>query len=191
MAFPVILNDQRTQVPAVHASCISESARLDLYFLDDPDNAILLGGVATGLLGLGERWQVIKISFPQQSPVPQIEQSLRQTGRAEVYGIYFDFGSDWIRAESEPVLKEIAQTMTGNPSWKLDVEGHTDNIGGDAFNQNLSERRATAVKQALVTRFHIVPERLTTVGYGATRPKESNDSLEGRARNRRVELVRQ
>jgi outer membrane protein OmpA-like peptidoglycan-associated protein len=190
-AFPLIVNDQRTQVPALHASCVSESAGLDLYFLDDPGNAILLGGVATGLLGMGERWQVIKISFPQESPIPQIEQSLQQTGRAEVYGIYFDFGSDRIRAESAPVLREIAQAMNDNPSWKLSVEGHTDNVGGDAYNLDLSNRRAAAVKQALVTSYHIAPDRLSTVGYGATRPKESNDTLEGRARNRRVELERQ
>jgi len=191
VAFPVIVNDQRTQVPALHASCVSESAGLDLYFLDDPDNAILLGGAATGLLGLGERWQVIKISFPEQVPVPRIEQSLQQTGRAEVYGIYFDFGSDRIRSESEPVLREIAQTMNDNPSWKLTVEGHTDNMGGDSYNLDLSNRRAAAVKRALVIRYHIASDRLSPVGYGATRPKESNDTLEGRARNRRVELERQ
>ncbi len=90
-----------------------------------------------------------------------------------------------------PVLKEIADAMITNPSWKLSVEGHTDNIGGDAYNLDLSNRRAAAVKQALGERYHIAPDRLTTVGYGASRPKESNDTLEGRARNRRVELVRQ
>jgi len=80
--------------------------------------------------------------------------------------------------------------MTTNPPWRLSVEGHTDNIGGDAYNQALSERRAAAVKQALVERYLISADRLTTVGYGSTRPKEPNDTLEGRARNRRVELVR-
>jgi outer membrane protein OmpA-like peptidoglycan-associated protein len=81
--------------------------------------------------------------------------------------------------------------MTDNPDWKLTVEGHTDNIGGDPYNLDLSKRRAAAVKEALVTRFHIAPDRLANDGYGASRPVETNDTLEGRARNRRVELTRE
>jgi outer membrane protein OmpA-like peptidoglycan-associated protein len=89
------------------------------------------------------------------------------------------------------VLQEIAQVLQRNPAWKLRVEGHTDNIGGDAYNMDLSQRRAAAVKQALVARYRIAPERLDPAGFGATRPKESNDTLQGRARNRRVELARE
>jgi OOP family OmpA-OmpF porin len=74
--------------------------------------------------------------------------------------------------------------------WKLSVEGHTDSLLADGFNQKLSERRAVAVKQALVTRYGIVAARLTTQGFGETRPRAPNDTLAGRARNRRVELVR-
>ena len=85
----------------------------------------------------------------------QIEQELKQTGQAEVYGIYFDFASDKIKPESEPVLREIADALNHNPTWKLRVEGHTDNIGGDEYNLDLSQRRAEAVKSALVTRYHI------------------------------------
>ena len=116
---------------------------------------------------------------------------MKQTGQAEVYGIYFDFASDKIKPESEPVLREIADALNHNPTWKLRVEGHTDNIGGDDYNLDLSQRRAEAVKLALVTRYHIAAERLTPKGFGATRPKEPNDTLAGRARNRRVELVRE
>ena len=107
-----------------------------------------------------------------------------------MYGIYFDFASDTIRPESEPVLKEIADALAKNPAWKLRVEGHTDNVGGQAYNTELSNRRAAAVKQALAERYHVSADRLTTAGFGASRPKEPNDTLEGRARNRRVELVR-
>jgi len=138
----------------------------------------------------GDQLQVVKISFPVEVATPQIQQQFATTGRAEVYGIYFDFGSDKIRPESEPVLKEIAEAMTANPSWRLGVEGHTDNIGSDAYNQKLSDQRAAAVRQALVERYQVSASRLTTAGYGSTRPKESNDTLEGRARNRRVELLR-
>lgn len=119
-----------------------------------------------------------------------IRQSLQQTGRAEVYGIYFEFAKATIREESEPVLKAIADLLTQHPGWMLSVEGHTDNIGTEAYNLDLSNRRAAAVKQALVERYHIAANRLTTMGYGASRSKESNETLAGRARNRRVELVR-
>jgi OOP family OmpA-OmpF porin len=89
------------------------------------------------------------------------------------------------------VLREIADALNHNSGWKLRVEGHTDNIGGDDYNMDLSQRRAEAVNQALVTRYHIAVDRLTPQGFGASRPKEPNDTLAGRARNRRVELVRE
>ena len=188
VAIPVLVNNQRVQLPAVHVSCSpSGYETAQFYFLDYPENPLAL---AWQLEQNGDQLQVVKISFPGEVATPQIQQQLATTGRAEVYGIYFDFGSDKIRPESEPVLKEIAEAMTTNPPWRLSVEGHTDNIGGDAYNQALSERRAAAVKQALVERYLISADRLTTVGYGLTRPKEPNGTLEGRARNRRVELVR-
>ena len=184
--FPVILNGKRTTVPAIHARGTFDDIHADFYFLDDPDNPIALKwatGAATGAL------QVTQISWPAQAP--QIEEALKDSGRAEVHGIYFDFASATIRPESEPVLKEIADAMAKNPSWRLSVEGHTDNVGGDAGNVELSKRRAAAVRDALAARFHVDASKLTAAGFGATRPKESNDTAEGRARNRRVELVRQ
>ena len=80
--------------------------------------------------------------------------------------------------------------MADHPAWALSVDGHTDNIGGDAYNLDLSKRRAAAVKQALVSRFKIADTRLATSGFGASRPKATNATLEGRAQNRRVELVK-
>jgi outer membrane protein OmpA-like peptidoglycan-associated protein len=72
----------------------------------------------------------------------------------------------------------------------LAINGHTDNVGGDQSNLNLSRRRAAAVKDALVTRHGIAADRLTTAGMGRSQPKDTNETLEGRAQNRRVELVR-
>ena len=80
--------------------------------------------------------------------------------------------------------------MRRNPDWTLAVEGHTDNVASDAYNLELSGRRAAAVQAALGTRFGIGGARLTTSGMGESRPQDRNDTLEGRARNRRVELVR-
>lgn len=120
----------------------------------------------------------------------RIASDLATTGRSIIYGIYFDFASDRIKEESEPVLAEIAQVLRQNPTWNLNVEGHTDNIASDAYNLELSQRRAAAVKAALTGRYTIDPGRLSTAGFGESRPKDRNDTLEGRARNRRVELVK-
>jgi OOP family OmpA-OmpF porin len=76
--------------------------------------------------------------------------------------------------------------MTDDPDRKLTVEGHTDNVGGDSYNLDLSKRRTASVKQALVAQCNIAADRSLTGGFGASRPVETNDALEGRARNRRV-----
>jgi outer membrane protein OmpA-like peptidoglycan-associated protein len=124
------------------------------------------------------------------SGVAKLEESLLKDGRAEIPDIFFRSGSNEIREESEGSLLVIAEVLKRHPDWKLSVEGHTDSLLADDFNQKLSERRATAVKQALVTRHGIVAARLTTQGFGETKPRAANDTLAGRARNRRVELVR-
>jgi hypothetical protein len=147
-SFPVLLNDQRVSLPAVHAQCSTDDGVADFYFLDDLDNPLAL---AWKLGEAGDTLQLVKISYPFQleaQPPPgsgspassqaapagsggggqQIEQELKQKGQAEVYGIYFDFASDKIKPESEPVLREIADALDHNPAWKLRVEGHTDNI---------------------------------------------------------------
>lgn len=191
LAFPVLVNNQRVELPALHASCKpgDDDAEAHFYFLDDLNHPLALAWQ----LGGGNRLQVIKIEIPaapNEAPGQQMEQQLATKGRVQVYGIYFDFGSDVLRPESEVVLQEIAQVMGQHADWQLAIEGHTDNIGGDAYNQDLSDRRAAAVKNALVSRFNIAAERLTTSGFGASRPVDSNDTLEGRARNRRVELVK-
>jgi outer membrane protein OmpA-like peptidoglycan-associated protein len=119
-----------------------------------------------------------------------MEDSLAARRKVLVYGIYFDFARADIKRESDPVLREIADLMRRNPTWTLAINGYTDSIGGDAYNLALSTRRAAAVKDTLVSGYHIAASRLTTAGYGAASPVDSNSTLEGRARNRRVELVR-
>ena len=120
-----------------------------------------------------------------------LEKALGGDGRADVYDIYFAFNSDVIRDESEPTLRAIAALLVRHADWKLAIEGHTDSIASDAVNLDLSRRRAAAVKAALVDRHRVAAARLTTNGFGESRPKDTNDTLKGRARNRRVELVRQ
>jgi OmpA family len=90
-----------------------------------------------------------------------------------------------------PPSGEIVKAMADNPDWKLRVDGHTDNLGGDPQNLDLSKRRATSVKNALVERYYISADRLATNGFGASSPIDRNDTLEGRARNHRTELSRE
>ena len=181
----MIVNDSRVDLPAVHARGTMGDQPFEMYVLDDAAMPIVLRW------RLGDRSsRLVRISYPLEHASTRIAESLSSTGRAEVYGIYFDFSKATIRPESEPVLKEIADVMAKNPAWKLSVEGHTDSIGGAASNQELSARRAAAARQALVDRYHVAASRLTPAGFGASRPKETNDTLEGRARNRRVELVK-
>lgn len=184
-AFPVLLNNQPTTMPALHATCATDDGVADFYLLDQADNPLML----SWKLGSGSHLQVVKITYPETHP-QQMEEDLAKKKKVLIYGIYFDFASDHLKRESTPVLDEIAQVMQRHSDWKLSVSGHTDNIGGDAYNLDLSKRRAAAVKQALVTRYHIASDRLTTDGYGASGPVDTNGTLEGRARNRRVELTR-
>ena len=183
-AFPVLLNGKPVTLPAIHVACPRPDNSGGQYILDDEKMAIFL---AT------RDGQVTQINYPQPKVAgsQSIEQALKKDGRVDVYGIYFDFGSDQLRPESQPVLQEIAAALKNNPGWKLHVNGHTDNVGGDAYNLDLSNRRAAAVKRALVNQYQIDAARLDPMGFGATQPKESNDTAQGRARNRRVELVRE
>jgi outer membrane protein OmpA-like peptidoglycan-associated protein len=119
-----------------------------------------------------------------------LEKALANRQKVDVYSIYFSFNSDALRDESTPTLKEIADILTRHPDWRLDVNGHTDGIGADQYNLDLSKRRAAAVVKALVTSYHIDAGRLKSAGFGKSQPKDTNDTLEGRARNRRVELMR-
>jgi OmpA-OmpF porin, OOP family len=115
---------------------------------------------------------------------------LAEKGRVATQGIYFDTGSDRIRPESTPTLKEIAGMLQEHPELALLIEGHTDNVGSAQANLALSDKRAAAVRQALVDRFGIAGTRLSTKGLGASKPSAPNTTPEGRQANRRVELVK-
>jgi OOP family OmpA-OmpF porin len=112
-------------------------------------------------------------------------------GRVATQGILFDVGSDRLRGESTPTLRQIGQMMTEHPELKLAVEGHTDNTGTAAANLALSTRRAQAIVTYLTTSLSVDPDRLTSQGFGQTRPVGPNTTPEGRQANRRVELVKE
>lgn len=121
--------------------------------------------------------------------VAALAESIAKVGHVAIYSIYFDTGKAEIKPESEPALKDIAEFLRKNRDLDLYVIGHTDNVGTLDFNMNLSQRRAEAVVEALVSRHGIARERLHPVGIGPLSPVTSNRTEEGRAKNRRVELV--
>ncbi len=115
--------------------------------------------------------------------------SIQTTGRAAVYGIYFDTGKSGGKPESEPAVSEIVKLLRADAKLKLYVVGHTDNAGAFDYNLKLSQARAAAVVSSLVNNYTVAANRLAPFGAGPTAPVASNTNEEGRARNRRVELV--
>jgi len=204
--FPLIINDERVNVPSIHVRAnmmkVIENAGIggpgragprdqpaEAYILDDPSTPVMLSWMLGADIKVYDSFkvQLVRVTYPRDKPT--IEQQLAKNHKAITWGINFDFNSDTIRPVSEPVLKEIAEAMSNRPDWKLNVTGHTDNIGGHKYNLELSQRRSAAVKKALVERYHVDPNRLSTAGDGDSDPIDTNDTLEGRARNRRVELA--
>lgn len=123
--------------------------------------------------------------------VRMMKDQIAKTGKVAIYGIYFDFDSAEIKKESRPTIDEIAKLLKDNPDLKLFVVGHTDNTGELDYNMNLSKRRAEAVVRDLIENYGIKKERLKAMGVGPLSPRDSNKTEEGRAKNRRVELVEQ
>jgi outer membrane protein OmpA-like peptidoglycan-associated protein len=117
--------------------------------------------------------------------------SIKETGKVALYGIYFDTGKSVLKPESSSTLQEIAKLLTSDQSLKLYVVGHTDNTGTFDANIKLSMDRAAAVVTALVTQHSVAAARLKAFGDGPTAPVATNENEEGRALNRRVELVKQ
>jgi outer membrane protein OmpA-like peptidoglycan-associated protein len=194
----VIINDQLREIPVIIAkgklAWVIRGQALDTedtaVILDDERLPLYIDQQSTATT-TGSRIQFNKITYPNSAGTDSLENGLLESRRVDVYGIYFDFNSDRIRRESEPVLNEIGAIMQKHPDWQLSIAGHTDNVGGDGdYNLQLSRRRSAAVRLALDNRFGVSADRLTASGYGASAPIDSNETSEGRGRNRRVELVR-
>ncbi|MGD0341841.1 MAG: OmpA family protein [Bacteroidales bacterium] len=117
--------------------------------------------------------------------------AIKATGKVAVYGIYFDTGKATLKPESQPTLQEIAKLLKENPTLKLYVVGHTDNTGTFDTNIKLSMDRASTVVNALVSQYSVNSASLKACGDGPTAPVASNETEEGKALNRRVELVKQ
>jgi OmpA-OmpF porin, OOP family len=119
-----------------------------------------------------------------------MREQLAETGRVVTHGILFDSGSDKIRAESYKTLADIGGLLTEDAALRISIEGHTDSDGADAANLTLSQNRANAVKNYLVATYKVEAGRLEAKGWGEGKPIDTNNTPEGKANNRRVELVK-
>jgi OOP family OmpA-OmpF porin len=126
-----------------------------------------------------------------ESETDVLYDALAAKGRWATHGILFATGKADVQPESRPVLKEIASTLKQHGDMKILIEGHTDNIGAAPSNLSLSDARAAAVKATLVAQYGVDAARITTKGFGDTKPSAPNATAAGRAQNRRVEIVKQ
>jgi outer membrane protein OmpA-like peptidoglycan-associated protein len=199
--FPVLVNGRRVELSAIRATGLMASGSatrpFEHYILDHPQYPVSLRiayGPRDGAFPFKADFarEIVRIDFPAQQ-ASALSEALAKNCRVEVPGIYFDFNEATLKSQSAHALQEIANALAKQPQLQLhiSIEGHTDNIGDDPYNDDLSARRAAAVKTALERDFHVDVANIATKGYGARRPVESNDTLAGRARNRRVELVRE
>lgn len=192
----VILDGVPTTLAAVHVAgkvaVAGDTGDVEFWWLDDPAARLSLKFVFQGSTS-----QIVRIDRPSASEAlaaaraRDLQQTLASKAcRSEVPGVYFLTDSAELLPVSEPAIKRIADVLKQQPDWRVTIEGHTDSTGGDAHNLDLSRRRADALKAALMTRYGIPAARLQTAGFGRTRPVDSNDTMDGRAHNRRVELAR-
>ena len=214
--FPVLLNGRRVQLRALHLRAdlsarqgrwqpefwvvadssyplivkwigafeepgnVLQTTRIDLPLAAVPaENASVgEGGLLAGREGAG-------------AGAAALERELSSSCRVELPGIYFAFNSAHLAPASDRAIAAIAGILARHPDWTATLEGHTDSIGSAAANRELSEKRVAAVRARLVERHKVDAARLKVAGLGASRPREPNATIEGRARNRRVELVRE
>lgn len=196
---PVLVNGVRISLPTIHVrghlTVGSDEIDPDMYILNDPALPLNIKG--------GKGWtsgQVTEIEWAQPdaakgagaggAPRAMASALAGKSCRTEVHGIYFAFGSASLLPESDLMLRQVAAVLKENSTWNVTIEGHTDSIGGHQSNLDLSKRRAAAVSAALSAKYGVPASRLSTAGLGDTRPIESNATIEGRARNRRVEMAR-
>ncbi|MDH1587020.1 OmpA family protein [Stutzerimonas stutzeri] len=165
-------------------------ASVDGMYNIDADEAEWMAGVGVGLnFGGGARQVAAVEPTPEPAPAPIVDtepEPAPEVVRVEL-DVKFDFDKSRVREESYSDIKNLADFMQQYPQTTTVVEGHTDSVGTDQYNQRLSERRAEAVRNVLVNEYGVQGNRVNSVGYGESRPVADNSTEEGRQINRRVE----
>jgi OOP family OmpA-OmpF porin len=168
--------------------------RGNAYMKLEKDGQRIWVHVRTGLGGKLYSLNIIEAQKMKQVIVANAKsmaQDISNTGRVALYGIYFDTDKSEVKPESAPALKEIANLLQEEKELKLYVVGHTDNVGDFDYNMKLSRARADAVVKSLVSEYGADANRLKPAGVGPLSPVTANKTEDGRAKNRRVELVEQ
>lgn len=188
----IIVNGVPQQIPALHAKGTLKARDLvhtfEFWWIDNPAVRLML---RYRFENYTER-RMVRIDFPQDQPngATPMTAALEKSCRAELSGVYFASGSADLLAASRATLEQIAATLKKHPDWTITIEGHTDNVGSEAANLALSRDRAAAVRDALTSQYGVPSARVKTEAFGRKRPVDSNDTVEGRAHNRRVEVSR-
>jgi len=165
-------NERVANVPAIDGfKPVQLQVTMDPW-KDEPDNPMLIG------------------TFRYAEGGKTLKQQLDEAGKIVTHGILFDSGSDKIKGESYKTLADIGALLTENPTLRLSIEGHTDSDGADDANLKLSQNRSASVRTYLIDNYKIDGGRLETKGFGESKPIDINTSAEGKANNRRVELVK-
>lgn len=187
------MNDNRVHHVAISVNGTFVKAYVDnVRIVNDPDaitRPIQRVGVYMGPFGGKRLENMMFTNFLLSEGGKDVKSALDTDGKIVTHGILFDTGSERIKPESLPTLKMILALLEGDPSLKFSIEGHTDNQGGKNINQPLSEKRGAAVKSWLAGK-GIAAERLKSKGWGDSKPIDKNDTVEGRANNRRVEFIK-
>ncbi|MEW6654143.1 MAG: OmpA family protein, partial [Bacteroidota bacterium] len=142
------------------------------------------------LTDYGRIEEMIKAHIPKEVTKEIVVEKPAKAAPVEKWvlvGVNFDSNSSKLTAESYPILFDAVKTLLKNPDMKVEIEGHTDNIGSESYNQKLSERRADVVKKYLLSK-GIAESRLTASGKGESNPVADNGTADGRAMNRRIEF---
>ena len=185
----VLVNGKPRDIPTIHVSghlsIGDEGGDADFWVQDDPAVPFT---VKVSFLGSTSQTTNVDLHTGAAADL-SLEQNLAKQCRVDLPGIYFPTNSAELLSPSNAELDGLAATLQRHPDWILSVDGHTDNIGNAAANADLSARRAGTVRAALVAR-GVPAARIRSEGFGANRPVAANDSVTGRARNRRVELRR-
>jgi OOP family OmpA-OmpF porin len=149
---------------------------------------IAAGGLIGALLGHAICDPEKEAPPPPPAPAPPPPPPAKKAPLVTLQGAQFDFNKATLKPSARPALDEAVRIMKDKPDLKVSVEGHTDSVGAAAYNQKLSERRAMAVRDYIVSQ-GVDAARLEVHGFGKTKPIASNDTEEGRAQNRRVEVL--
>ena len=169
---------------------VFENGRL-VFTLPRDDGGTTWCEVSTTSLGqtyltiIDEKGFTQKLTFGPQ----ELKEALDRDGRVMLYGILFDTDKAVLKQESDKQLQHIVTLLATNPALKLEIQGHTDNEGSEQHNMELSRKRAQTV-QTYLTLYGIDESRIPPRGYGESKPVDTNDTESGRAKNRRVELVK-